>query len=240
MSNETYKLWYRGPVLKELRDFEPLLAQWEKSTHPAQIRLNDYLCRLKDHFLPLSSDSKELFLHMEVDIQEPERLLDQKDLENYLTPLFGSKCFDSSRFILVSAIKRVGGGSSLQIGRAEKYTLPFDNSDSSWGKAFCNPGSGTSSKKWKEQLHAELLTSCNAVLPEGPVEVHLAFRCSQRRNWANLWKPTGDAMGPVLGYASSNNIFHPKDDRITSISFHKTLDNMIGYGVEIGMWWREA
>ena len=30
----------------------------------------------------------------------------------------------------------------------------------------------------------------------------MAFRCSLRRNWVWLWKPTGDALAPVLGFTN--------------------------------------
>ena len=71
-----------------------------------------------------------------------------------------------------------------------------------------------------------------------PAEVHLAWRCSPNLNWVNLWKPTGDAMGPVLGYVSPDNLYHPRDDRIVYLSMHKTIDPSIGYDVQVGMWWR--
>jgi len=57
------------------------------------------------------------------------------------------------------------------------------------------------------------------------------------RNWVNLWKPTGDAMGPVLGENPSRR-FNPDDDRIVSLGLHLNLDREAGYAVDVGMWWR--
>ena len=54
----------------------------------------------------------------------------------------------------------------------------------------------------------------------------------------NLWKPTMDSMGPVLGYASQTNPYHPNDDRIVRLQMHKHLDKSLEYDVEITMWWR--
>jgi hypothetical protein len=49
-----------------------------------------------------------------------------------------------------------------------------------------------------------------------------------------LWKPTGDAMGPVLG---EYRPFSPHDDRIVALSLHLNTDASIGHNVDIGMWW---
>ncbi len=54
------------------------------------------------------------------------------------------------------------------------------------------------------------------------------------------WKPTGDTMGPVLGYASASNPFHPNDDRIVALTLHKTLGPDRGHDVGVAMWWRPA
>ena len=68
-------------------------------------------------------------------------------------------------------------------------------------------------------------------------EVHLAWRCSPARNWVSLWKPTGDAMGPVRG---EYRAFSPHGDRIVALYLHLNTDASIGHNVDIGMWWRDA
>jgi len=50
---------------------------------------------------------------------------------------------------------------------------------------------------YKQQIHDQLRHP--QVLPEGPMTVQLAFAVGPRRNWLNLWKPTIDALGTLLG-----------------------------------------
>lgn len=107
-----WQLWQAGSIERQVEGIFPLLASWESRTHPAQIRLREYLDDLIAQLMPLPEDVP-LFLHLDVDVQDPQRLLRHYDLENYLTPLFGSRCLPSSRFMLVSAKKYVGGGSRI-------------------------------------------------------------------------------------------------------------------------------
>jgi hypothetical protein len=93
---------------------------------------------------------------------------------------------------------------------------------------------------WKKKLREALQNNQLLPLKPGPVEVHLAWRCSSRRNWATLWKPTIDAMGPILGEPFPNRPFYPNDDRIVSLGLHLQVDDMIGWSVHIGMMWRPS
>jgi len=105
----------------------------------------------------------------------------------------------------------------------------------------CIAGSGYEDREWKESIRGRLART-NTCLPDGPVEAHLAFRCStsRGRNWANLWKYTGDSMGPILGCANPAKPYNPRDDRIVSLSLHWTRDETMGGNVEVGMWWKLA
>lgn len=230
-----FLLYDQDIIYHRIEGFEPLVAQWEKRTHPAQIRLNKYLTWLTGEIRPQLNDRDDLFLHLEIDVQDPAKLLHQYDLENYLTPLFGKKWLNPSSFVLVSARKKVGGGNSIEIGQVRWRTNAFEND---WSRFSCSPGAGSSKPEWKERIRVSLASTNPDFIPTGPAEVHLAWRCSPNRNWVNLWKPTGDAMGPVLGYTSLVNLYHPRDDRIVHLSMHKTIDPRIGYDVQVGMWWR--
>jgi hypothetical protein len=150
-----WRLWQPGPIERQIDGISPLLASWEKTTHPAQIRLRAYLddivCKLK----PLSEDGP-LYLQLEVDVQNPQRLLRHYDLENYLTPPFGSRCLPSARFPFVVARKHVGGGSRIAWRRA----LPALSVDEDgWTSFTINAGPGATHKSWKERIrHALELT----------------------------------------------------------------------------------
>ena len=117
-----WQLWARGTTERQVDGITPLLASWEKSSHPAQIRLRAYLSATVAALLPLPADGP-LFLHLDVDVEDPTRLLRHYDLENYLTPLFGSRWLPASRFVLVSARKFVGGGSHIAWGVALRTTI---------------------------------------------------------------------------------------------------------------------
>jgi hypothetical protein len=92
---------------------------------------------------------------------------------------------------------------------------------------------------WKEKLRTALAATAQQ-LPPGEVEALMAWRCSPNRNWVNLWKPTGDAMGPILGEPDPRRPFRPNDDRITALGLHLNSDSSFGHAVAVGLWWRGA
>jgi len=234
-ANEVWQLWSHGNVLKTVPDIEPLLASRNSKTDPAQIRLQRYLDDLQFAVGTLPSD-QQLFLHMQIDVNKPERLLHHYDLENYLTPVVGR--FGVGHFIFVSATKSVGRGSHLTIGYA--VSLGHYSALEGWSDFDYHAGSGATKKEWKEGIRNALLNTRPQLLPPGPAFVHLVWRCARQRNWATLWKPTGDAMGPVLGEPSARNPFNPSDDRIVSLGLHLNVDDAMGYDVDVGMWWRSV
>ncbi len=230
-----WQLWSHGDALRTLSGFEPLLASWNSKTDPAQIRLQRYLDDLQFAVGALPSDQR-LSLHMQIDVKKPERLLRHYDLENYLTPVVNR--FGAGHFAFVSATKSVGRGSYLAVGQATplgQYSVL-----EGWANFACHGGSGATKKEWKEDIRTALSNTRPPSLPPGPVAVHIASRCARQRNWAMLWKPTGDAMGPVLGEPSPQNPFNPSDDRIVSLGLHLNSDDVMGHDVDVGMWWRGA
>lgn len=228
-----WPLWQPGAVEGELEGISPLLASWEKGSHPAQVRLRAYLDDLVGRMLPLPEEGP-LFLRLEVDVGEPQRLSRHYDLENYLTPLFGSKYLPATRFVLVTAKKYVGGGSRITWGKAIPAVLP---PDTEWTSFSINAGRDATQKSWKERIRAALAESGAAAVPPGPASVKLAWRCAARRNWCAYWKPTGDAMGPVLGVSNPLKPYHLDDDRIVDLELHRIVDDTLRNDVEVGMWW---
>ncbi|KMO66835.1 hypothetical protein MCHUDSM44219_05709 [Mycolicibacterium chubuense] len=55
------------------------------------------------------------------------------------------------------------------------------------------------------------------------------------RGWLGLWKPTIDALDPILGRTYPDNPYHPLDGRITELGMHLTVDRALGYDVLIGI-----
>ena len=227
-----FSLWKHGKPIRRVEGLTPLLASWNSNSDAAQIRLRSYLAAVQRELEPLPESG--LYLSLEVDVGQESRMTRFHDLENYLTPLV--RQIGGRRFLFVSGLKRVGGGSQLEVGFA-KPTHTLDQGDWYGDSLYCAPGPGCEKREWKQQIYDALRTQLVTVLEPGPCLVKLAWRCSPTRNWVNLWKPTGDAMGPVLG-GRSPNVFNPDDDRITEIEFHLTPDPRCGHEVEIGMWWR--
>jgi hypothetical protein len=231
-------LWEPGTTLHTVTDIKPQLASWDRQTHPSQIRLQSYLLPVMDALLPRLSQEGEFFLHLDVDVERPAHLLRHHDLENYLTPLFGMKRLDASRFPLVTARKYVGGGSRLVVGTARHTadSVLFQN----WAHFSYTAHGSVQTKQWKEKLRNALAATKPTPLTAPAVEVQIAWTCSPRRNWVSLWKPTGDCMGPILGEQNPLRPFAPDDDRIVELQFHRMLDESLGNDVHIDIWWRAA
>ena len=101
-------------------------------------------------------------------------------------------------------------------------------------------GSGPDRREWKERLREALVDAGVVELPAGPVAMEVGWGVSRGRNWLNLWKPTFDAMGPVLGEPDDRRPFNPADDRITSLRLHRALDDSLGWNIDIAACWRMA
>jgi hypothetical protein len=137
---EKRKTWKQGKVINTVRGIQPRLASWDKKTNPSQIRLKAYLDEAIENLGPLPDSG--LFLHLNVDVGDPQRLVHHYDLENYLTPL--ANRLGHHRFVNVSAQKQVGEGSHITVGWAEPSDEFHDPSD--WGYFSGTPGSGAQQK----------------------------------------------------------------------------------------------
>ncbi len=226
-------LWERGRIIRQVDGISPLLASWEAVLHPSQQRMRAYLAEITEALGPLPDQPPMLFLHMDIAVNEPIALLRHHDLENYLTPVAAH--LGGARFVLATGAKRLGGTSHISIGEAvPNRSAP----DASWTTFTWHSEDAAGTPAWKANLRAALLATHPQVLPAGPVEAQIAWRCASRRAWVNLWKPTGDAMGPVLGEPQQAHPFNPADDRIVMLQLHRILDNTLGHAMAVGLWWR--
>jgi hypothetical protein len=235
--SKPFSLWRPQRELAVIESVEPLKASWEKSTDVSQVRLREYRKSVKDR-LGACLTSDELYLDLQVALARPDQLLNGNDLENYLTPLFECGCLSAEVFRFVRAEKAVGKQSRLAIGVAEKcHSMP---ELAEFSHLMIPPMSKSSSDTdWKNALQSSLTTACPDCLPDGEVEVHIAWTCALgRRSWARLWKPVGDAMGPILGSYQRKNRFDPRDDRITKLTYYLSPDESLGTNIGIGFWWR--
>ena len=212
-------LWRPVRELAVLDSIEPLLASWEKSTHPSQVRMREYRQRVREQFgSHLTCD--HLYIDLRVGLSRPQQLLNGNDLENYLTPLFECGCLPTQTFRLIRAEKVVGGPSRLAIGIAEPIKIVPELAACSH-LSIPTATKPTSDAEWKNSIRLALISSEIQSLPDGEAEVHIAWKCALgRRSWFRMWKPVGDAMGPILGSYERKNEFDPKDDRITKLRFY--------------------
>jgi hypothetical protein len=120
--------------------------------------------------------------------------------------------------------------SSLAVGRAEAGSPP--------GPPLFEAriGGSYAKKKWKADLRGRMFEAKVEPLPPGPVVMDIAVVTSPGRNWANLWKPLVDSLGPLLG-EDPGRPFHPCDDRITSLGLHHSVDSALGHDVVVQAWW---
>lgn len=229
------QIYLPGEVMKHIGGFTPRLASWNANDHPDQIRLKAYLDDLRKRIGDIPKQ-ENLYIALRVDVQDERKLIRHHDVENYLTPLFGSKWFDHRQFPLVIGAKHVGNGSTLTIGTMQLQDA--NTLEQSWHHLSMNVGSSPTSQAWKQRLNEFAEQANPGIIPaDQHIEFHMAYRCSSRRNWVSLWKPTGDALSPILGYSGKNK-YNPHDDRITSIHFHRFYDESVGNDVYVGLWWR--
>ena len=86
---------------------------------------------------------------------------------------------------------------------------------------------------YKEQVRAAVVGA--AEIPAGPVRLQIAFAVGPRRNWLNLWKPTIDALDPLLGRTRPDRDWHPQDGRIVDLGLHLTTEAALGNDVGLAI-----
>jgi hypothetical protein len=221
--------------VKVLEGVEPRLASWDHREHPGQKRLAAFLASICGALAPVLATGRDWAISMTVDVGRPERLYRGHDVENYMTPLV--KGLGWTRFVYADVTKRVGGGSRIEIAPALR---------ASGGPAWSSWSGSLSvripSTEGKRSIRQSLLKTINQPLAAGPARVQLAWRLPASRNWVDLWKPTGDAMGPVLGEPRfPHHEFHPDDDRVTELALHRVVDDTrAGNAIDVGIWWSLA
>ncbi|WP_370330732.1 hypothetical protein [Mycolicibacterium hippocampi] len=92
---------------------------------------------------------------------------------------------------------------------------------------------------YKEQVRAAVADGA-PVPADRPVRLELSFVVGFTMNYLNLWKPTIDALGPLLGPGVSGKPWDPNDGRITELAMHVTVNPNARYGVVIGIAASEA
>jgi hypothetical protein len=207
--------------------FPPLVQQWERNDHPAQVRLKAYL----DRVLGILGDrtaGDDLALCLSVGRTHIEPLdSDGRDLDNYLQPL--AYAIGAAKLSAVFGRKIRSIESTVALTPARRRPEPPDDPH-----LIIRTKGSAAAVAWKEQIH----DACAGVFREptaGPVALTIRFGVSAGRNWATLWKPAIDALGPMLGMPHPNR-FRPRDDRIVALDLHRAVDDGLGDDVVLEMW----
>jgi hypothetical protein len=215
--------WYARPEgdSHELR-LAPRLESWEKADHPDQVRLREYL----DDTEELLADSRidgPWALRLDVGLPAERKLLHMGDVDNYAHPL--AKRLKDPGLVSVWCTKQHREQSFVRIEAARELSNPAND------VVVVSTPSATA---YKEQINAAVADSSE--LPDGPVRLELTFVVGPPRNWLELWKPTIDALEPLLGRdPSETRPWNPRDGRITELGMHKTVDPAFGHKIVIGI-----
>ena len=210
---------------------EPRLASWNKTGDPDQVKLARYLDAADELLRPRYERlSGPLALRLDVGLPSSIQRLDQRDLDNYLLPL-ATRLSQRTQgdFVCVWGTKQHAASSFARIEQA----IP-----ASAAPAFdcCHTIRTTASSQstaFKEQIRDQLIEA--TPLPPGPVRMQIAFTVGPGRNWLNLWKPTIDALGQILGRAPGAGHWAPLDGRIVDLGLHCRVDPALGNHVVIAI-----
>jgi hypothetical protein len=128
----------------------------------------------------------------------------------------------SSDLVSVWCSKRHAETSQVVVARAQEVAAP--------GPTFAvRTSTSSQSRAYKEQVRAAVAHADE--IPAGGVQLQLAFLIGPVRNWLSLWKPTIDALDPLLGRTRPDRAWHPRDGRIVDLGLHVSIDPSLGHDV---------
>lgn len=217
-----------GPIVLKVA---PRLASWMCAEHPDQVKLEKFLSHAEGLLAtPLSQLPEPLALRLDVALPSTVDLLDQRDLDNYAFPL-ASRLSKVKPRALASVWVTKRHGKTSTVGLQQAVRCPAPSIGAPWTQVRTTAAASTTA--YKQQIYDQLREA--AALPEGPVALELSFTVGPGRNWLNLWKPTIDALGPILGPTQPSHPWHPHDGRIVELGLHHQVDDSLGHDVEIAI-----
>ncbi|OBI10250.1 hypothetical protein A5715_11160 [Mycolicibacter heraklionensis] len=217
--------WYACPEgRKQQLRLTPRLASWDKADHPNQVRLRAYLDDT-EALLAASRIDGPWALRLDVGLPTGRDLLSMADLDNYAYPL--AYRLRDPGLVSVWCTKQHSETSFVRIEAARE--MPSAQGNVLSAKTTASP----QSVAYKEQVRAAIAAESQVVA--GPVQLEITFAVGPRRNWLNLWKPTIDALDPLLGRTYPDRAWNPLDGRITSLGMHLTVDSALRNDVVMGI-----
>jgi hypothetical protein len=189
-----------------------------RADDPSQKLLEAFLVHAIGLIEPsLTALSDPLALRLDVAIPPDLPLLDHRDLDNYAFPL-ASRLTKEIKRPIDSVWVTKGHTIVSAIGVATAVQSSDGLAPPGWISVQTTASSATTA--YKQQVHDAVQGA--GELPDGPVSLQLSFAVGPRRNWVNLWKPTIDALGPLLG-TDSNRPWNPRDGRIVELGLHRSV-----------------
>ncbi len=209
----------------------PRLANWNRSGESGATRLTRSLS-YSEHLTdpPLAACSGPVALRFDVGLPRAARLLDERDLDNYLLPLtahLGGRT--PYPIVSVWGCKRYADETSLRIETARPRQDPAEDDEAVLAMTLTASAVGERDDfkaGFRKEIHdrvADHLAGSDP-LPDGPVVLEASFRVGPDRNWLDLWWSTLDGLGPVLGQSPNAPEFHPRDGRIVDLGLHCAVD----------------
>jgi len=224
-------VWFARPSSERLPlEEQPRLASWEKSDHPGRRTLDAYLRHVEELGRPrVEAVDGPLALGLHVRLDEDVDLLRDRDLDNYALPVVTHLARTSGRLATtVFVTKNHRSPSALQVEAAWPTSPPAS------GPTYrLRTQASSESVEYKKQIDGAL-DGVDPLAP-GPVALDLSFVVGPRRTWTNLWKPTIDALGRLLGASSPPRPWHPQDGRVVSLALHHVVDPDVRDEVVIGL-----
>lgn len=220
--------WYARPDSdKHQLRVAPELASWDNANHPHMLRLQPFL---DDAETLLAGSRIDGPWTLRLDVGRPAHrdVLRGADLDNYAQPL--AERLDDAGLMSVWCTKQRSEQSFVRLEAAREIPPPPH------GVLIARPTASYETPAYKEQVKAAV--AGGPELPPGPVALQLAFHVGPRavRNWLNLWKPTIDALEPLLGRdPAETRPWYILDDRITELGLYLALNPAFRYEVEIGI-----
>jgi hypothetical protein len=205
--------WYARPegdglVLRK----SPRLASWNKATDHDQVQLRQYLEDTAELVAPAMVSGPWAIL-LDVGLPIGRDLIDMADLDNYALPL--ASHLSTEHLVSVWCSKRHEQTSRVFVVPAQEVPAPE-------GTFTVRTTASSQTKAYKEQVRGAVIDAHE--IPAGSVRLQIAFVVGQHRNWLNLWKPTIDALDPLLGRTRADRDWHPRDGRITDLGLHVDVD----------------
>ena len=214
--------WYACPDADRLSlTVAPQLASWNRANDPEQLRRRPFLDAVQG-LLSAAQTQARRALRLDVGRPTGRNLLAGADLDNYIFP--PADRLQDSEIVSVWCTKHRGEESFLRIKPAREVSP----AEPVW---VADP-TVSYSKTALYKAEIQLALAAAAELPAGPVRLEIAFLVGPHRKWWHLWKPTIDGLTPLLGHDPEGG---PRDDRITVLGMHLTVDENLLHDVHIAV-----